>query len=223
MEEDSKKEEVDDPFYTKACLRIFAIIIFGLICLISGAALFDYISFKLLFIFLLSTSGFFISLPIFNNFMKKYFNATWSSSTKGFILILLIISILSTINFFSSDNDINSNSQTDISSNNKQSEAVQQKEIDTENNEIINEKFKVEIGEVGDSGNIIRVTNRNSYDWHNIKITVNDYYSCWSREILKPNEVITVNALYCNEFVLNHKVVNSIEVVADEGKDHFIR
>ncbi|TKJ17466.1 hypothetical protein CEE44_02935 [Candidatus Woesearchaeota archaeon B3_Woes] len=83
--------------------------------------------------------------------------------------------------------------------------------------------LQAEIGELGDSGTYLRVINRNDYDWHNVKITVNDYYSCWSRDILKPEEVISVNAVTCNQFVINQNVVYSLTVVADEGQTDFTR
>ena len=98
----------------------------------------------------------------------------------------------------------------------------------SENNSTTNKQtekapLEVEIGEIESSGTQLRVINRNDYDWHNVKVTVNEYYSCWSRDILKPNEVISVNALTCNQFVINHDIVYSLIVEADEGSSEFAR
>ena len=83
--------------------------------------------------------------------------------------------------------------------------------------------LEAEISEPDNSGTYLRVINRNDYDWHNVTITVNDYYSCWSRDVLKPAEVINVQAVTCNQFVVNHNVVYSLTVKADEGQADFYR
>ena len=95
---------------------------------------------------------------------------------------------------------------------------------DSSNPEIAKKKpLQAEIGEQGNSGTYLRVINRNDYDWHNVEITVNDYYSCWSRDVLKPEEVIDVQAVTCNQFVVNHNVVYSLTVKTDEGQADFSR
>lgn len=85
------------------------------------------------------------------------------------------------------------------------------------------ESLKAEIGELGNSGTYLRVINRNDYDWHNVEVTVNDYYSCWSRDVLKPEEIIDVQAVTCNQFAVNQNVVYSLTVNADEGQADFTR
>ena len=93
----------------------------------------------------------------------------------------------------------------------------------TTNKQLERAPLEAELGEMTAEGTILRVINRNDYDWHNVKVTVNEYYSCWSRDVLKPNEVISVNALTCNQFVINHDIVYSVIVEADEGSSEFIR
>ena len=83
--------------------------------------------------------------------------------------------------------------------------------------------LQAEIGELGNSGTYLRVINRNDYDWHNVEITVNDYYSCWSRDVLKPEEIIDVQAVTCNQFAVNQNAVYSLTVIADEGQADFSR
>jgi len=84
-------------------------------------------------------------------------------------------------------------------------------------------QLEVEIGELGSTGMLFRVINRNDYDWHNVKITVNDYYSCWERDVLKPGAPITVNAATCNQFAVNQNMVYSVQVETDEGFEEFSR
>ena len=83
--------------------------------------------------------------------------------------------------------------------------------------------LQAEIGELGNSGTYLRVINRNDYDWHNVEIIVNDYYSCWDRDVLKPGEIIDVQAVTCNQFFVNQNVVSSLIVKADEGQTVFSR
>ncbi len=84
-------------------------------------------------------------------------------------------------------------------------------------------QLEVEIGELSSMGTIIRVINRNDYDWHNVNITVNDYYSCWETDVLKPSESITVNAVTCNKFAVNQNMIYSVQVETDEGFEEFSR
>lgn len=74
-----------------------------------------------------------------------------------------------------------------------------------------------EVSQVGTSLTTYRVINRNNYDWHNVIITVNDYYSCWERDTLKPTESILISAVTCNQFALNNQIVESILIESDEG------
>ncbi|MCF7872151.1 hypothetical protein K9L97_03890 [Candidatus Woesearchaeota archaeon] len=69
----------------------------------------------------------------------------------------------------------------------------------------------------------LRVINRNNYTWHNVSITVNDYYSCWEQDNLNPEGIIEVQALTCDQFAINHKYIYSILVETDEGKASFTR
>lgn len=74
-----------------------------------------------------------------------------------------------------------------------------------------------EVAQLGTSLTTYKVINRNDYVWHNIKITVNDYYSCWERETLEPEDFIYVEALICNQFAVQNQRVESVEITADEG------
>ncbi|MEJ2267544.1 MAG: hypothetical protein P8X70_00515 [Nanoarchaeota archaeon] len=82
-------------------------------------------------------------------------------------------------------------------------------------------KFESEVGQVGTSLTQYRVINRNNYDWHNVKITVNDYYSCWDRDILESEDSILINAVGCDQFVVNQNIIQSIWIEADEGAERY--
>lgn len=82
-------------------------------------------------------------------------------------------------------------------------------------------KFESEVAQIGNSLTTYKVINRNNYSWHNVEITVNDHYSCWSREILESEDSITINAVTCNQFVINYDMIKSIDVKADEGTERY--
>lgn len=83
--------------------------------------------------------------------------------------------------------------------------------------------LKPEVGEVAPT--FLRVTNRNDYAWHNVKITVNEYYPCWEMNLVESGEAINVNAGGdCGaEFVMNYDAIYSMTVEADEGSAGFSR
>jgi len=82
-------------------------------------------------------------------------------------------------------------------------------------------KFEIELAHVGTSLTMYKIINRNDYDWHNIEITVNEYYSCWSREILKSGESITINAVTCRDLAVNHNMIESMWVSSEEGSQRY--
>ena len=84
-------------------------------------------------------------------------------------------------------------------------------------NSIHSEKFSPELANIGDSLTMYKIINRNDYAWHNVKITVNDYYSCWFKDTLNSSDSITFNAITCNKFIINHNTVESILIESDEG------
>lgn len=99
----------------------------------------------------------------------------------------------------------------------------QQEVNEKEDSAIKKAPINAEIGELDNSGKYFIIINRNNYDWHNVKITVNDYYSCWSRDVLKPGEGMEILAVNCNDFVVNQRYVKKLVVEADEGSQIFTR
>ncbi len=210
-----KNEETNDPFYTKVLLRVVSIIIFGFIILISGAGLLHHHSGKALFVFVIALSGLIISLPNFNKFLKKQFNTTWSSFTKGFILILIFVIILLTTNIFLDPSEV-INSQPLVQPNQQPKQPVIENKVPVT---ITYEKLKAETTLL--SNTMVRIVNRNDYSWHNVSITVNDYYSCWEYDVLDSDEGINLEVSGCNQFILNQDYIRKIEINTKENKGTF--
>lgn len=82
-------------------------------------------------------------------------------------------------------------------------------------------KFDPELIRFGDSLTMYKIINRNDYLWHNVEITVNDHYSCWSRDVLEPEDSITIDAVTCNQFVVNYNIVESVDIKSDEGAERY--
>jgi hypothetical protein len=80
-------------------------------------------------------------------------------------------------------------------------------------------KFDPEVTNIGTSPTMYHIINKNDYPWHNVKIIINGEYSCWSRDILEPEDFITINAITCNQFAVNYNLVESIWVISDEGTE----
>lgn len=118
-----------------------------------------------------------------------------SDAIKGFIAIILIIFFLWVFGVFSSGSDKNSNSNLP--------------------------KFDSEVINIGNSLTMYKIINRNDYDWNNVEIIVNEYYSCWSKDILGPDDSITINAVTCKDFALNYDLVESLWIKSDEGAERF--
>lgn len=103
------------------------------------------------------------------------------------------------------------------------SESNSESNIDSQksNNQEKLAPFELELANVGTSLTMYKVINRNDYPWHNVEIIVNEDYSCWSREILEPGDLITINAVTCNQFAVNYNMVESIWIEADEGAEKY--
>ena len=91
---------------------------------------------------------------------------------------------------------------------------------DSNNSNSIKEKLdplEASVTPIRGSFTTYQVLNINSYPWHNVKITVNEEYSCWSREVLEPGEKIIIQAATCNDFAVYNNAIYFIEIKADEG------
>ncbi len=82
-------------------------------------------------------------------------------------------------------------------------------------------KFNPEVTNVGTSLTMYKVINRNNYPWHHVEITVNNHYSCWSRDVLEPGDSIAINAVTCNQFAINNQIVQYLDIKADEGAERY--
>ena len=69
---------------------------------------------------------------------------------------------------------------------------------------------------VGDSLVQYQITNLNDYPWHNVSITVNEEYSCWSRDILEPGKKIMIIAASCGDFIVFNNIINTISIETDK-------
>jgi hypothetical protein len=78
-----------------------------------------------------------------------------------------------------------------------------------------------EVAQIGNSLTMYEVINKNDYPWHNVEVIVNKDYSCWSRDILEPEDSILVNAVTCNQFAVNDQIIESIWIECDGGAERY--
>ena len=79
--------------------------------------------------------------------------------------------------------------------------------------------LKVDLGQL--SADQFTVTNRNDYEWHNLKIIVNDYYTCIDISKFPSGGRLDIIPITCENFAVNQGVTNKIEVITDEGTEVF--
>ena len=62
------------------------------------------------------------------------------------------------------------------------------------------------------------IINRNDYDWHDVKITINDHYSCWNYEKLPPGDSMRLAPAMCDSnFAISKPNINKVVIVTKEG------
>lgn len=134
-------------------------------------------------------------------------------SFSGAIFYFLTISLLILTFSISSENSNTPN--VEIPENN----------INQNNNNNANEELEAEVVPMGDGLTSFTIINRNDFDWENIEVTVNDYYTCSDfQNSIMSGEQVTFIAERCDEFVSNGNiVVNKLEIETNEGDALFER
>jgi len=74
---------------------------------------------------------------------------------------------------------------------------------------------------------MVDIVNRNDYEWTNMKVIANDYYTCIEGMNLKPNEKWTLKTYWCKDSQGNGGIgtltsLEKIDLICDEGSKTFI-
>ncbi len=91
-------------------------------------------------------------------------------------------------------------------------------------NSINNKVLTAEIIPGSDNLHTFFIVNRDDFDWNNVKITVNEYYSCESDKVFFSNEKYLFTGAFCEDFLTNgNQVVNTMKIESDEGEIYLSR
>lgn len=76
--------------------------------------------------------------------------------------------------------------------------------------------LEVETGRFGKL--MVRVVNRNDYIWHNVTVSVNEYYKYGQFDKLEPDETITIQgARLGSDFIMYNNRIETVKIETDEG------